>query len=159
MDIVKLRKEKGLTQKEAAILLGMPLRTFLNYEYGVTSCDSFTGRALLKTLEDYEPYDEEHGILPLDTLVEKANAVFSKYATKDVEYVYLFGSYAKGKATDKSDVDLLLSGDVTGLDFFVLQDDLRKALHKKVDLMKLVDIKDNQDFLSEILKDGRRIYG
>jgi predicted nucleotidyltransferase len=95
----------------------------------------------------------------LDLLIGQAKKVFSKYSPEDIEYVYLFGSYAKGKAEDKSDVDLLLSGAITGLDFFVLQDELRQALHKKVDLIKLIDLKDNTSFLNEILKSGRRIYG
>lgn len=159
MDIVVLRKQKGLTQKAAAQLLGMPLRTFLNYEYGITSSDSFTGRALLRALQEYEPYDEDHGVLPLDLLIEKARSVLGGYSAKDVEFVYLFGSYAKGKAGDKSDVDFLLSGALAGLDFFVLQSDLAKTLHKKVDLLKLADLKNNPDFLNEILKTGRRIYG
>jgi predicted nucleotidyltransferase len=159
MGIAELRKEKGLTQKEAAQLVGLPLRTFLNYEYGKTSSGTFTGRALIKALQAYEPYDENHGILPLDLLIKKTQEIFSHYSSSEVDYVYLFGSYAKGKAGEKSDVDLLLSGAITGLDFFVLQDELRKALHKKVDLMKLVDVKVNSDFLNEILKTGRRIYG
>jgi predicted nucleotidyltransferase len=159
VEIAQLRKEKGLTQKAAAALLGIPLRTFLNYEYGVTSCDSFTGRALLQALKEYEPYDEEHGVLPLELLIQKAQGVFAHYSSKNVEYVYLFGSYAKGKAQEKSDVDLMLSGAITGLDFFVLQDELRTALHKKIDLIKLVDLQNNPTFLNEVLKSGRRIYG
>lgn len=159
MGIAEIRKEKGLTQKAAAALLGMPLRTFLNYEYGATSCESFTGRALLRALQEYEPYDEEHGVLPIGLLNQKAKDVFAHYSNKDVAYVYLFGSYAKGKASDKSDVDLLLSGEITGLDFFVLQDELRKTLHKKIDLIKLVDLKNNPTFLDEVLKSGRKIYG
>jgi predicted nucleotidyltransferase len=159
MSIAELRKQKGLTQKGAAQLLGIPLRTFLNYEYGITSTDSFTGRALLRALQEYEPYDENHGILPMDLLIANAQGVLAKYSSKSIEYVYLFGSYAKGTPQEKSDVDLLLSGTITGLDFFVLQDELRKALHKKVDLLKLADLKNNPDFLNEILKTGRRIYG
>jgi predicted nucleotidyltransferase len=159
MEIIDLRKEKDLTQKEAAKVVGMPLRTFLNYEYGVTSCSSFTGRALIRALKEYEPYDEEHGVLPLDVLVKRIEDVCSKYSPNDIEYVYLFGSYAKGNADDKSDVDLLLSGSITGLDFFVLQDKLGKSLHKKVDLLKLVDLQNNPSFLNEILKTGKRIYG
>lgn|SRR5574344_145791 len=159
MSIAELRKQKGLTQKGAAQLLGIPLRTFLNYEYGITSTDSFTGRALLRALQEYEPYDENHGILPMDLLIANAQGVLGKYSSKSIEYVYLFGSYAKGTPQEKSDVDLLLSGTITGLDFFVLQDELRKALHKKVDLLKLADLKNNPDFLNEILKTGTRIYG
>ena len=38
--------------------------------------------------------------------------MFSKYK---VQYCYLFGSYAKGKAKEKSDLNLLVNTDVTGI--------------------------------------------
>ena len=72
---------------------------------------------------------------------------------------YLFGSYAKGYATEKSDVDLLVDTDITGLDFFGLVEEFRESLHKKVDLLRLEDIRDNKEILLEILKDGIKLYG
>lgn len=51
----------------------------------------------------------------------------------DVSFCYLFGSYAKGNAAPKSDVDFLISTDVKGLKFFGLVEDIRVVLHKRVD--------------------------
>ena len=51
-------------------------------------------------------------------------------------YCYLFGSYAKGKATEQSDVDLLISTKATGLRFYEIAERLRESLHKKVDLVE-----------------------
>lgn len=82
--------------------------------------------------------------------------MFSNY---DIEYCYLFGSYAKGKASNISDVDLFVSTSVTGLRYFGLVEQLRERLKKKVDLLNFNQIKDNTEVLNEILKDGIKIYG
>ena len=52
------------------------------------------------------------------------------------ERVYLFGSYARGDATEQSDVDLRIDkGCIRGLQFACLLGDLEDALGKKVDLI------------------------
>jgi predicted nucleotidyltransferase len=76
-----------------------------------------------------------------------------------VEFCYLFGSYAKGKATEKSDVDLLVSTETTGLTFFEMTERLRESLHKKVDLLDLKQLINNENLLREVLKEGIKIYG
>ena len=54
--------------------------------------------------------------------------IFDKY---DVNFCYLFGLYAKSKATPTSDVDLLISGKVKGLKYYGLVEEIRTVLHKK----------------------------
>ena len=76
-----------------------------------------------------------------------------------VEYCYLFGSYAKGKATPLSDVDLLISSGITGLKFFGMVEELRERLGKKVDVIEKKQLENNFELAQEILKDGVRIYG
>ena len=76
-----------------------------------------------------------------------------------VEFCYLFGSYAKGYANEKSDVDLCVSTSLTGLDFFGLIEDIRVALHKKVDLIRFDTLNNNLKLINEIMKDGIKIYG
>ena len=52
------------------------------------------------------------------------------------ERIYLFGSYARGDATEQSDVDLRIDkGNIRGLQFAGLLGDLEDALGKKVDLV------------------------
>ena len=82
--------------------------------------------------------------------------IFESY---DVEYCYLFGSYAKGTPTESSDVDLLISGSTTGLKFYELVENLREGLGKKIDLLNEEQLKNNPSLTSEILKDGIKIYG
>ena len=76
-----------------------------------------------------------------------------------MKYAYLFGSYAKGRATGKSDVDILVSASVTGIEFFGLVEELRTELHKKVDVLDKNQLKGNLELTEEILKDGIKIYG
>ena len=71
---------------------------------------------------------------------EKCGNVFQKY---DVDFCYLFGSYAKSKAKPTSDVDLLISANVKGLKFYGLVEEIREALHKKVDVLEINQLKYN----------------
>ena len=89
-------------------------------------------------------------------ITEKCGNVFQKY---DVNFCYLFGSYAKSKAKPTSDVDLLISANVKGLKFYGLVEEIREALHKKVDVLEINQLKDNLELTQEILKDGIKIYG
>ena len=82
--------------------------------------------------------------------------MFEQY---DVKYAYLFGSYAKGKATEQSDVDLLVSMPLNGLRFYELVEMLREALKKKVDLLDETQLENNSTLVKEILGEGIKIYG
>lgn len=100
--------------------------------------------------------DEETGILELEDIVQKCTEVFERY---EVSFCYLFGSYAKGKATQTSDVDILISANVKGLKFYGLVEEIRTALHKKVDVLDMNQLKENIELTEEIFKDGIKIYG
>ena len=82
--------------------------------------------------------------------------MFEKY---EIEFCYLFGSYAKSKAKPSSDVDLLISSNVKGLRFYGLVEEIRIALHKKVDVLDLNQLNGNLELTREILRDGIKIYG
>ena len=75
------------------------------------------------------------------------------------EVADLLGSYAKDTANESSDIDLLISTELTGLEFFGMVEELREALHKKVDVLNVSQLKDNIELTKEILKDGIKIYG
>jgi hypothetical protein len=110
---------------------------------------------IFKSISSYEKYSFDQGVLTID---EIKTAVSSVLEEKDVSFAYLFGSYAKGEANERSDVDLLISGSITGLDFFSLGGELERALHKRVDVIRLEDIASNAELIQEILKSGVRIY-
>lgn len=156
MDLKEIRIEKELTQKEASELLNISLRSYKSYENEIVKKSSFKYMYLCEELGKYNYIDEEHGILKLNAIVKIVNEVLKKY---NVNFCYLFGSYAKNKATEVSDVDLLIDTNITGLDFFGLIEELRVALKKKVDLLRVNQLNNNLDLTKEILKDGIKIYG
>lgn len=149
------RKSFGITQKEAAAITGVSLRSYKEYENNPFKEGSFKYEYLLEKLNKLYLIDEDHGILSLETIKEKCREVFSLY---DVEFCYLFGSYSRGEAKETSDVDLLISTSVTGMDFYGIAERLRIALKKKVDLLDMGQLKNNTELQHEILKDGVRIY-
>ena len=93
------------------------------------------------------------------TIDEIKNMLEEILKDKPVYKVTLFGSYAKRKATEISEVDLLVCTEVTGIQFYELIEALRENLKKKVDLLNQEQIRDNFDLINEILKDGIKIYG
>jgi predicted nucleotidyltransferase len=111
---------------------------------------------MCEKLMKYNVIDEENGILSIDDIKSITANVLNKY---NVNFCYLFGSYAKNKATETSDIDLLIDIDITGLDFFGLVEELRIELCKKIDLLKINQLLNNEELLKEILKSGIKIYG
>jgi len=152
----KIRIEKKLTQREASELLGISIRSYKYYENDQTKKDSVKYRYIVEKLSEINKIDEEHGLLSIDDIKNRCTKVLEKY---DVDYCILFGSYSKNRATEKSDVDLLISTGISGLKFYGIVEELRQALHKKVDVLNLSQLKDNFDLTKEILKDGIKIYG
>jgi len=155
-DLRRCRLDKNLTQKEAANLLGVSLRSYISYENDKSKKETSKYRFMLQEMQNINPLDEEHGILTIDEITSICQKVLSDYS---VDFCLLFGSYAKGKATGVSDVDLLISTEVTGLKYYELAERLREALHKKVDLLDVKQLMKNEELLKEVLKRGIRIYG
>lgn len=151
-----LRLEKHLTQEQAADILGISRRSLVRYEQNEAVLPERKMRYFCELLNEYGLIDEEHGVLSLAQIKQICADVFAGY---DVEYCYLFGSYAKEKAKEKSDVDLLISTAEKGLRFYELAELLREKLKKKVDLLDLMQLTNNPTLLREILKDGIKIYG
>ncbi len=156
MTLKELRKQKNLTQRDCAEYLGIPLRTFQNYETDEKKQGALKYQFMIEKLERYGYVDEEHGILTTERIRTICRELFSG---KDISYCYLFGSYAKGSATEESDVDLLISTTISGLDFYDLVESLRDSLRKKVDVLKQEQLINNLQLVEEILKGGVKIYG
>ena len=156
MTLKELRKQNKLTQAECAKYIGMPLRTYQNYEADASKASSMKYMFMMQKLEEYGFIDEVHGILTIDQIKDRCATVFKDFP---VEYCYLFGSYATGKATEASDVDLLIATDVSGIKFYDLVEAIRESLHKKVDVLDRKQLLDNPELVNEILKDGIKIYG
>lgn len=156
MTLKELRISKNITQSDAALLLKVSLRSYKQYENEDSKKDTIKYNYFYNELSKIGLIDEEHGILSLDIIKSTVTNVLKNY---DVNYCYLFGSYARGEATDRSDVDLLISTGVTGMAFYGLAEELRQALNKKVDLLSIEQLNNNLELLNEILSGGIKIYG
>ena len=90
-----------------------------------------------------------------ESLRQVLTPVFKKYGVKSA---VLFGSYAKGCATAKSDVDLLVDSGLRGMAFFGLMDSVASALCIPVDLIDVSQLHANSPIEREIRRTGVRIY-
>lgn len=155
MSLKDIRLAAGLTQQQAATITNIPLRTYKRYENDEEKIGTIKYKYIESLLLKESLVDEEHGVLTFEEIKQTCSEIFSKY---DVEYALLFGSYAKDKANAVSDVDIVVSTSVTGLNFYGMVEELRVALRKKVDLLTLSQLDNNPELLHEVLKDGIRIY-
>lgn len=91
-------------------------------------------------------------IYSLDDIKRIVQSVALRY---NVESIYLFGSYARGEATEKSDLDFLVFG---GKNFklsnvFALAEDLREAFDKPIDVFEIHEINTESKFYDTIMKE------
>lgn len=158
MTLKETRNNYQISQLEASTIVGVPLRTYLRYEkdehYGNQLKRQMMINILIKTCE----ITEEKGILTIKQIKEILSTLFESAYKGKVEYCYLFGSYAKGYAKDSSDVDLFISSSLKGLDYVGLIEACRRALKKRVDLIRPEELNNNIPLLNEIMKDGIKIY-
>ena len=88
-------------------------------------------------------------------------ALLPLFKDNKIKRAILFGSYAKGIATDESDVDLIIDsgGLLCGLSFFGFREDVYEALSGvDVDLIEISDVKAHSDMEREMQKTGVVIY-
>jgi hypothetical protein len=86
----------------------------------------------------------------IDEIREKITPIAKAYG---VERVYLFGSYAQGKATEKSDLDFRIDkGKIRGIQYFGFFNELEAALKMPIDIVTTNSL--DQKFLENIQKGG-----
>ncbi|HNZ78029.1 MAG TPA: nucleotidyltransferase domain-containing protein [Bacilli bacterium] len=112
----------------------------------------------LDTLENRNSYiyslidnDINKSIFTIKELKNLMKPIFTKYGITDI---YLFGSYARGEATNTSDIDIYCNrGNIrTLIDQGLLEEELEKALNKKIDIIFNTSSID-ESFKSQIMKD------
>ena len=157
MNLRDLRNEYGLSQATAANIAGVPLRTYVRYEANDDYGDSLKRQMIIKTIVESCEITETKGLLSVEQIKQTVSNVLDGYKG-EIDFCYLFGSYCKGYAKENSDVDLCISCSLTGLDFVGLIENLRVALHKKVDLIRFDTLSNNVELIKEIMKDGIKIY-
>jgi predicted nucleotidyltransferase len=103
-------------------------------------------------------------IYTIEELRERVRPVAEKYG---LPAVYLFGSYARGEATEDSDVDLLVDTEGAKLSspssIFILFDDFEQAVKKRVDMIETNTlfsknfISENPWFIGNVRNDVRKL--
>lgn len=93
------------------------------------------------------------------TLPEIQSLLAPVFARHGVRRAVLFGSYAKGSATEHSDVDILVDSGLRGLAFYGLLESVVSALDLPVDLIDVTQVEKNSPVDHEIRKSGVPIFG
>ena len=159
MSLLEIRTQYGLSQLKAAAILNVPVRTYIRYEQDDSYGSDLKRKMMINTLEEQCEITESKGLLSIDQIKKSLTDLFEKEYPNQIEFCYLFGSYAKGYAKESSDVDLCVATSLTGLRFVGLSESIRNVLHKKIDLVRFNNLKDNIELINEIMKDGIKIYG
>lgn len=103
-------------------------------------------------------------IYTIDEIKKRVEPVAKKY---DIEKVYLFGSYARGDATEESDIDLRIDGDQkirSLIDLSGLFLDFENALQKSIDVVTTDSLRQNinnpltRRFIRALKKEEELIY-
>ena len=91
-------------------------------------------------------------IYTIENIKDIVTPIVRKY---NVQAIYLFGSYARGEATENSDLDFLVFGGekfkLTNI--FALAEDLRMAFQRQVDVFEISEINTDSDFYSTIMNE------
>ncbi len=157
MNLFDLRKEYGLSQEKAADICRVPIRTYIRYERDNDYGSSLKREAMINAINNACEITEEKGILTIEQIKKGVHKVIANEYQSAVELCYLFGSYAKGYASNKSDVDLMISTTLQGLDYVGLAEDIHRELHKKIELVNFNNA--GSELILEVMKDGIKIYG
>lgn len=111
-------------------------------------------------------------IYTIEEIKEKTKGIFAKYQVKKA---YIFGSYARGEATEKSDIDIMIVNEGSSIDtlltFTKFETELEEALRKDVDVVTEESYtiyaqyenkygkQAKELFFNEIKKDRRILFG
>lgn len=95
-------------------------------------------------------------ILTLEQISETVKPLASKY---QVEAIYLFGSYARGEATEDSDLDFLVFGGELFKKtlIFALAEELREAFKRSVDVFEIHEVNPDSVFYNTIMSERRLV--
>ena len=152
--IKEARTEYGLTQKDLSEITDIPLRTIENWESGKRTPSQWVEKMVFSYLKQYPK--NQHGIVTKTKGIYEVNqikeALLPLTFKYDINKIILYGSYAKGKQEPLSDIDLVVDGNIKGIKFFGLLEDVSNAFVKSVDLIHLSQINQNSDIYINVMK-------
>ncbi len=146
-----LRKSRGMTQAQVGYLAGMGKAQISRMERGSLGSIETISRVL--DALGYKPIIEFQDTRQSDGLnTETILSILKVYYTNnfkgfEIEKLGLFGSFARGEQTDKSDIDILITLKKPSLFLYgTIQNQLETIFKRKVDLVS------SKSHLSEALK-------
>ena len=155
-DIKDIRKNKNLTQKEAADLCGIPLRTYQDYENLEKKKVSLKYEYIMQKLKEYDRYTKEHGIYEIEEIKEMVEPILSKY---NIAFAILVGDYTFGEPTSASSIDLVIGKNIIiPSDLKELENELKNTLYKNIVLINYEKLLNDEELLLKTLSKGVRIY-
>ena len=90
---------------------------------------------------------------------EIQNAVRMLLKKYNADHALLFGSYARGEATPKSDLDIVVFGGSRFMprDIFAFGEDLRELTGKDTDVFEISELNVDTPFYRNVMREGVRI--
>ena len=156
-ELRRKRKDLEITQLQAANACGVSLRTYQTYEESNNLNDTYN--ELIKKLDEIGILDGSNYIVSVRSIKNVCRQVF-KSDYPEIECAYLYGSYARGEANGKSDIDIIVVlKKPMGIKFYGIAESLKEKLHKEIDLQSYEQIIGNSSMLKDILVEGIKIYG
>ena len=85
----------------------------------------------------------------ISEISEKLKPIFMN---NPVYKAVLFGSYAKGTFNENSDIDIIIDtrGELRGLNFYSVLDEMTEILQKPVELIEISEIKKGAGFFDNV---------
>lgn len=100
----------------------------------------------------------EKGEVMIQTISDVKSVLIPIFERYDISRAVLFGSVAKGTATKKSDLDLLVDSRLRGLKFVGFMEAIRQAVGMPVDVFDVSHIEQGSLIDQEIRSSGVVIY-
>lgn len=166
-------RDTNTTRYQLSKMAGLPYGTLNDIVSGKTDIARCTGETLMKiahavgcTVDDLLCERLRSSVFDPDRIGMLVAPVAKKHKLRSV---YVFGSYARGDATEDSDVDLLIDREgstvhgIFGMN--ALLGELKDALGKDVDLVTVQSlrqestVRNNADFIEAVMKERIRVYG
>ena len=96
-------------------------------------------------------------IYQINEIKSKLHPVFE---AAPVYRAILFGSYAKGNATEQSDIDIVIDskGELLNIDFYGVLEDITTQLNKRIDLFEISELSRSATICSTVEREGILLY-
>src|SRR5574344_1449221 len=153
----ELRLKNGFTQKEMSDFLGMPYRTYQNYEEGINEIPQWILSLIIYKFESFSFYSPTSGIYSVKQIKFISKANFKSYKVKSA---YLYGDYLNNKKflNNKSLIRVLINSNLDNEQTYQLRISLEKEFKKNFDIMNISELDRRGEFVQNILHNGIIIY-